>query len=140
MRLVVDANVFISAFIARKGVPGRLLARLVAEGHVFLVSEKTMEELRRTLAYPKIRKVLKPRSHEVEQLLSSVEILSEEVNTSWSVSGLDCRDPKDIEYLAVAIAGHADYIVSGDNDLLVKDAVEGIQIITPAQLLSRLLN
>lgn len=140
MRLVVDANVFISALIARKGVPGRLLSRLVEESHVFLVSDKTMAELRHTLAYPKIRKILKPREHEVEQLLSSMEILSEEVDTTLAVSGLDCRDPKDIEYLAVAVAGHAECIVSGDHDLLVEKTVEGIPIITPTELLSRLGN
>lgn len=140
MRLVVDANVFVIALIARQGVPGRLLLRLIEDNHIFLVSGRTMEELRRTLDYPKIRKILKPRTHEVEQMLSSVEILSEEIDTTLSVSGLDCRDPKDIEYLAVAVAGHAECIVSGDNDLLVEGAVEGIPIVTPAQLLAWLTN
>jgi len=138
MRLVVDANVFISAIIARKDVPGRLLSRLIEDDHVFLVSEKTMAELRRALNYPKIMKILKPNVHELEQFLSSVEILSEEVDTSLLVSGLDCRDPNDIEYLAVAVAGHAECIVSGDHDLLVQETVEGIPIVTPARMLARL--
>lgn len=140
MRLVVDANVFVSALIARKGVPGKLLTRLVEGEHVFLVSGWTMDELRQTLNYPKLQKLLKPRVHEVEQFLSAVEILAEEVDTTLSMSGLDCRDPKDIEYMAVAVAGHADCIVSGDKDLLVEKAVEGIPVLTPAQLLSRLGN
>ena len=68
MRLVVDANVFISALIARKGVPGRLLTRLVEDRSVFLVSGGTMEELRRTLEHPKIQKLLKPLKQSIERL------------------------------------------------------------------------
>ncbi len=138
MRLVVDANVFISALIARKGVPGRLLIRLIEDRSVFLVSSGTMEELHRTLEYPKIRKLLKQTPIDIERLLSSVELLAEEVDTALPMPKLECRDPKDIEYLAIAVLGRAECIVSGDKDLLVLESVEGIPILTPAQLLGRM--
>ena len=49
-----------------------------------------------------------------------------------------CRDPDDDAALACAKAAHADLIVSGDQDLLVLQAFEGIQIVTVAQALERL--
>ena len=49
-----------------------------------------------------------------------------------------CRDPDDDAVLACAKAANADFIVSGDQDLLVLQAFEGIQIVTAAQALERL--
>ena len=49
-----------------------------------------------------------------------------------------CRDPKDNKFLEVAVAGQAEYIVSGDEDLLVLDPFRGIRIVTPAELLELL--
>ena len=42
-----------------------------------------------------------------------------------------CRDPKDNKFLDLAVAGKADYIVSGDMDLLVLHPFQGIQILSP---------
>ncbi|MBD2777542.1 putative toxin-antitoxin system toxin component, PIN family [Iningainema sp. BLCCT55] len=44
-----------------------------------------------------------------------------------------CRDPKDNKFLEVALGGSADYLVTGDNDLLVLSPFRGIPIITPVQ-------
>ncbi len=46
-----------------------------------------------------------------------------------------CRDPKDDKFLEVAVAGHADIIVTGDKDLLALHPFEGIPIVTPATFL-----
>jgi len=43
-----------------------------------------------------------------------------------------CRDPKDDKFLELAVDGHADFIVSGDADLLTLNPFRGIPIITPA--------
>lgn len=138
MRVVVDANVFVSALLSRKGSPGRVVTRLVEGGHTFLISQKTMTELRRIVQYPKIRKVLKLSDNEIEKFISSVELLAEEVDTTFVPSGLECRDPDDIEYLNVAVLGHAECVVSGDKDLLVLERVQDIPVLTPVQLLNRL--
>ena len=46
-----------------------------------------------------------------------------------------CRDPKDDKILEIAINGNADYIISGDNDLLELNPFRGISIISPAEFL-----
>lgn len=47
-----------------------------------------------------------------------------------------CRDPKDDKILELAVNGRADYIVTGDDDLLVMDPFRGITIIRPAEFLA----
>jgi len=49
-----------------------------------------------------------------------------------------CRDPDDDHVLALAIAAHADVIVTGDQDLLVLKTFQGIPILTPVQALEHL--
>lgn len=49
-----------------------------------------------------------------------------------------CRDPDDDHVLAAAVEGRAQWVVSGDNDLLSIGSHCGVEIITPAQLLDRL--
>jgi predicted nucleic acid-binding protein len=48
------------------------------------------------------------------------------------------EDPDDNLLLAAAIAGDADYLVSGDNHLLALEAFRGVEISSPAKLLERI--
>ena len=139
MRVVLDANVLVSALLSPQGVTGRLFRRLVEDPEtVFLISSETMSELRRTLTYPKIQKRLKLPAVDVERILSSVELLAEEVDESMQPVGLHCRDADDIKYLVVAIVGRADYLVTGDQDLMLQEQAEGIPIISPAEMLKEI--
>jgi putative PIN family toxin of toxin-antitoxin system len=49
---------------------------------------------------------------------------------------VECRDPKDDKFLALAVGGHATHIVSGDMDLLILDPFRDIRIVTPRQFLA----
>ncbi len=138
MRVVVDSNVFVSALVAPRGTAGILVRKLVEdERTVFLISPETMGELRRVLTYSKIVKLLKFSPEDVNRFLSSIEMLSEEVDETLSVSGLECRDPDDIKFLAVAMEGRADFLITGDEDLLVLGKIEEIPVVTPSQYLSQ---
>ncbi len=48
----------------------------------------------------------------------------------------DCRDAKDNKFLEVAVCGHADVIITGDQDLLALSPYRGITIITPRDFLT----
>jgi putative PIN family toxin of toxin-antitoxin system len=52
-------------------------------------------------------------------------------------TGSACRDPKDNQFLALALVAEADVLVSSDEDLLVLHPWRGIPIITPAEFLAR---
>ncbi len=49
---------------------------------------------------------------------------------------IDCRDAKDNKFLELAASGKADFIISGDEDLLVLNPFRGIPILTPGEFLS----
>jgi putative PIN family toxin of toxin-antitoxin system len=114
-RVVLDSNLVLSALVFAQG---RLatLRHGWQNGHcVPLVSRATTAELIRVLAYPKF----KLNEEDQQELLAdylpwcaTVRIPNPPPVTP------DCRDPFDQPFLQLAVAGKADYLVSGDKDLL----------------------
>jgi len=96
-----------------------------------LTIEDTLEELVRVLHYPKFGL----EDEEIDFLIY-VEVLpyAEMVNEVVEVDREICRDRDDIKFLECAVSGKVDYIVSGDDDLISVREIEGIKIITPAEL------
>lgn len=47
----------------------------------------------------------------------------------------ECRDPKDNKFLELAVSGNADFIISGDEDLLVLNPFRDIPILTPHEFI-----
>ena len=74
------------------------------------------------------------RSRDPQTVVDLIVLRGEAVNPrrQWTV----CRDPKDDKFLDVAVAGHADALVSGDEDLLVLHPFQGIPIVQPAEFLA----
>jgi putative PIN family toxin of toxin-antitoxin system len=48
-----------------------------------------------------------------------------------------CRDPRDDKFLSLAVHGHADVLITGDDDLLALHPFQGVTILTPADFLAR---
>jgi hypothetical protein len=133
LRVVLDANVIISALIRPDSAPGRIL-RAVVEGEAvrMVASDPLLEELRSAIEYPRLQRYLKMSKQDKKELSILLEQIADPVNIGdYRTSGI-CRDPKDEPYLHTALAGRADYIVSGDGDLLNLKAIEHIPIILPA--------
>lgn len=125
-RVVLDTNVLISAVLSRLGKPFACLD-WVLDNATLIVSRELLEELETRLARPKFSKYVDNarRSAFVAELgLNAVQV---ELSGAVAV----CRDPDDNKLLEIAVAGHADCLVTGDRDLLVLDPFEGIPILTP---------
>jgi putative PIN family toxin of toxin-antitoxin system len=138
VRVVFDTNVFVSAFIQPKSPPGRLLARLI-QGDKFelVLSTAILDEVGRALRYPKVRKRIKLDDDDLDLRVAMLGILSTIVSvSSRTVTGVS-RDPDDDAILAAAVEGCADYIVTGDQDLLTIGDYQGIRIVTPRAFLQR---
>jgi putative PIN family toxin of toxin-antitoxin system len=69
-----------------------------------------------------------------EEFLRSLILRAEPVEITETVRA--CRDPEDDKILELAINGDADYIVTGDSDLLVMNPFRGIAVIQPAEFLT----
>jgi len=130
LRVVLDTNVILSsllfggrlAFIHKAWKGGKL---------TLLFSEDTLEELVKVLHYPKFGL----EDEEIDFLIY-IEVLpyAEVVREVVEVDKEICRDRDDVKFLECAVSGKVDYIVSGDDDLISVREIEGIKIITPAEL------
>lgn len=132
VRVVVDVNLFISGIISLAGNPYQLLEHW--RNHVFtlLISQEIIEELADVLQRPRIQQRLKISPDEVRLLLDELELNAELVVLPKTIPLL-VRDPKDDSILATALGGDADYLVTGDQDLLVLHGdkrIGSLQIIT----------
>jgi putative PIN family toxin of toxin-antitoxin system len=139
VRVVFDTNVFVSAFIQPKSPPGRLLARLI-QGDKFelVLSTSIIEEVGRALRYPKVRKRIRLDEDDLDLRVAMLGILSTVVSVGrHTVAGVS-RDPDDDAILSAAVEGCAEYIVTGDHDLLAIGDYQGIRIVTPRAFLQRL--
>lgn len=133
VRIVLDANVIISALIRPQSAPGRILRTTVEDRTVRLVtSALLLEELRAVLEYPRLQRYLKMSRQDKEEFVILLEQVADPINIDdFPALGI-CRDPDDEPYLQTALAGRADYIVSGDQDLLELRLVEHVEIVQPA--------
>jgi putative PIN family toxin of toxin-antitoxin system len=134
-RLVIDSNVWIAALISPAGTARRFLDAVLDLEIEILMSESTFNELVLRLDRPKFDRYREPQSWDLF-LTARVELASwlEDAGTAIGTS----RDSEDDKFLALAVTGQADAIISGDRDLLDLVAHEGIPILTPAMMLQRL--
>jgi putative PIN family toxin of toxin-antitoxin system len=123
---VVDTNVFVSAALKEKSLPG-MAAHIVAESGVLLKSTITERELFTTLARPRLAPLIPPRFRD---WLSEVLAAAELVTITDRITA--CRDPRDDKFLELAVNGRANLIISGDADLLALNPFREIPIVTPA--------
>ena len=133
MRLVIDTNILISASLVSASLPAHLVV-LWREGLFdLLTSAEQVEELMRVSRYPRIRARLAPAiAGRVINDLRDVAVMVTNLPT------LDvCADPYDNYLLAMAEAGAADFLVTGDKrDLLGIKVHAGTRILTVRDFLT----
>lgn len=134
MKVVLDANLFVSAAIASQGKPAQVLDAWRASRFSLVIREDILGEIREVLFRPHIQKRHQWAQEQIESFLSGLRELATVTPGELEVSAVT-DDPDDNMYLACALEGEADYIVSGDQHLLKLGAFEGTQIVTPAQFL-----
>lgn len=133
MRLVVDTNVLVSAFLW-EGTPGRLIELAGEKAVQLFTSRALLDELAATLAKKKLAKPVAATGLTAEQMLGSFRRLATLV-TARQLAQPVSRDVDDDQVIACAIAARADLIVSGDDDLLTLKTFQGIRIVSPAEAL-----
>jgi putative PIN family toxin of toxin-antitoxin system len=138
MRVVLDANVIVSAAFRHDTDPDTLI-RIWLRGDFDLVtSEPLLSELNDVLRRPHIRPRLNWSTERITDFLGEVARQAVVVEPHFILTVV--RDDNDNRVLEAAVEGEADYIVSNDDDLLVLGEYEGIQIVTPARFVAILAN
>jgi len=123
VKAVIDTNIWISFLI------GKLLAGLddyILDGLLeVIISDEQLDEITTVLRRPKFRKHF--TADDIEEFLSLLYKSAQVVAVHHTIK--DCRDEKDNFLLETAIRGKADYIVTGDKDLLILNPYRGKEII-----------
>jgi putative PIN family toxin of toxin-antitoxin system len=124
VRVVIDTNIWIS-FLIGKTLSG--LSEAIISGQVIvLFSNDLFSELIEVLNRPKFKKYFSASAiEELIALLYEKDELIEIINNFNQ-----CRDPKDNFILDLAVSGHANYLVTGDADLLILNPFHGVEIIS----------
>ena len=135
MRLLLDTNILVSGLLTAKGAPGKLVRAWLEQRFELVTSKEQIEELRRVLSYKHLQRYIHP-----EQARDFVENLEVLALVATTLPTLDVSpDPDDNVILATAVAGDAEFVVSGDNgDMLALGEVEGIPIVTARAAVERL--
>lgn len=141
IRALVDTNLIISAALIPRSLPDRLLRSWLKGYFDLLTSEEQLEEIRATskkdklISYP----LFAARVEEfIQNLQFAAQLIKPIPQTDLPVR---LRDPKDDYILAASLGGKADYLVTGDEDLLAVNAnpaLGKLKIITVSQFLSKI--
>lgn len=132
LRVVLDTNVWISGIFFSRGAPARLLRRWRDERFVVVMTSATLEELEKVLQRKTVQFGAAPDL--AVEWMRYVEAYVTIVTVKTNFKGTS-RDPKDDMILEAAVAGLAEYLVTGDKDLLVLKEFMGTPIVTPKEFL-----
>ncbi len=131
-KVVLDTNVIVSALIVPVGKSAQILKHI--NDLDLQTSEEILSEVERVLHYPRIQRRYQLSDETIHTYLERLKAVSTIVAVHSQVEAV-VRDPDDNKFLACAIDGGAEYLVSGDPDLTVLAEYQGIQIVTPAAFL-----
>ena len=137
MKVVLDANIYVSSLINTQGNPNRIMERWEQNKFDVLVSASIIDEIGRVLRYPRI---VKRHRQDEETIQRFLELLSSQAVMVEPTRVLDVvrEDESGNRYLECAIEGKAQYIISGDKHLLELGEYKGIIILPPAAFVTLL--
>ena len=131
MRVILDTNVLLGALISPHGPPDAIYRAWRAARFELVTSRAQLDELRRVSRYPKLKTILP--AHRIGTMLNNMQrALVLEVLPAM-LENLEANDPDDTFLLAMALAGEADYLVTGDRraGLLQRGSIGRARIVTP---------
>ena len=139
MRVVLDTNVLVSGLLYPGGPPSRIVAAWRNDAFELVASDFLLEELQRIFQHlaPRLKKV----GFEAADFLDALCLRAHGVHLDAAL--LACaaeagvRDPNDVPVLAMLIGSEADWLVTGDKDLLA--LAEVYPILSPAAFEGRFL-
>jgi uncharacterized protein len=127
---VFDTNVIVSSLLFEHSKPAQAFNYALHHGEVLLSSE-LLEELSDVLGRKKFDRFV--TSEERDEFLETFVDRAILIDIIEKVQ--ECRDPKDDKILELALNGQAQYIVSGDKDLLVLNPFRAVKIVTAEEFL-----
>jgi hypothetical protein len=125
MKVVIDTNIWVSYLLGSllQGIDEKILSKEIK----VVVSDEMLKEISEVSSRPKFKNIFTAKR--IKELFSLLDSYAIVVSPSQKVNV--CRDGKDNCLLEVALEGEADYLVTGDEDLLVLDPFHNTKIVKP---------
>ena len=131
-KIILDTNLWISFLISKNF---NEIDNLVQTKDIKLIfSNESLEEFIEVVRRPKFKKFFSKK--DIEKLLDIFDQYAELIKVKSQIN--ICRDPKDNFLLNLAVDGKADFLVTGDKDLLILEKMEKTQIITYRTLIEKI--
>jgi putative PIN family toxin of toxin-antitoxin system len=134
MRVVIDTNVWLSGLMLPGGIPGHIVRAASTNEITAVFSDPMLSELRLALEYRRIRPRIQLSDEELERYLTELRYMAEIVDIRDTRTRVP-RDRKDDMILATYLASGADYLLTGDDDLLVLRSQH--EVLTPREFYDR---
>ena len=132
LNLILDTNIYFSAFVFDKRI--LRLVDYCFETHQIYTSFEILDEIQNVLFRKKTQTIIKNFDLGVTQKFIS-KITDESLIKKPTKEVFLCRDPKDNKFLELAQEVQANYIITGDLDLLDLKQFESCKIITPVEFI-----
>jgi putative PIN family toxin of toxin-antitoxin system len=129
MRIVIDSNIFISSFFWG-GKPRKIFERVVNGFDELYITDEIINEIQRVMNSNKFT----VNSNDIKDYIYIIEKYSKKIVSRDNKKSIS-RDIDDDKILQCGIDGNVDYIITGDNDLLVLNEYNKIKIIKPKEYL-----
>jgi uncharacterized protein len=135
LTIVLDTNTIVSALCFPQSIVRQAFNRAINE-HQIVASSATWAELTEVINRQKFDKYVPSK----ERLLFLETVKQKVIFTEPTETITDCRDPKDNKFLELAVAANAEFIVTGDLDLLILNPFRNISILKSSEFLTRQLD
>jgi len=129
IKAVLDTNILVSGLISSKSYPFRIIQSWHQNKFILVVSAEILQEVKRVLNYPKIRKNYCLTKRIIEQYFYGFQAFSQICQPIEKIN-LVADDPDDNKFVEAAVSGQVDFLVSGDHHLLNIKQYQNIKIIT----------
>lgn len=126
VKVIFDTNVWISFLIGKRLT--KIKQHIVDKNITIIVTDQLLNELKIVTSREKLKKYFPATS--VKEFIELLEIIA--VNVAIEPTHFINRDPKDNFLLDLIDFSHADYLVTGDKDLLEHNPFKTARILTPA--------
>jgi putative PIN family toxin of toxin-antitoxin system len=136
LRIVLDTNVLVSGLAYPGSTPGRILAAWRGGAIDVVLSRYILDELERVL--PRLDRLRQWSGQDIQDMVDSLSLMADLVEPAASASGetrLAQQDPADVPVLGTLLASAAEYLVTGDKDLLT--LANSYPSVTPAWFWAR---
>lgn len=135
IKIVLDTNEYISGVINKQSNPAKIIRGWRRKKIDLLISPSIKKEIERVVRYPKIKEKYHITEGRIKRLLNNLEKYAIKTKEQIKVDVIK-EKPSDNMFLACAIEGEADFLITGDSKHLLKlKEYQGIKIITPAEFL-----